>query len=667
MFTVIIAQKEYLERIEEYRLFLKPLTDSKDLAVCEWNTAGERFAEMLPSLPDTVGRRKEWRAVIICDESGLALRNPFDTVDFKSEPFPETIVGEVDDGIAEQYEAHQRSEHEKLLHAYEQASRQPLTRLTTFFCEAPTVTTPENETTDDPAFERYLAQFYKKQQLRAAIRGGEPLYTAAPKEIICISKRTTTVSENDFEIAWSSHTENEYSRFYDRNMYFDKMRYLVFDILPKTHRDYLFDSIRFLYATLLLAINDIPLSTLSPDRVYSLQCENDEEALRKLLFAYESKLNATKDLIAQRIQVLKEKQPVKLTDTEAEKIFCAKINIPVAITNDFDRSDLFVSKARIGLATDCPAHDEDIWQTEYTKSKKTLHRFLKQSRRSLTRAAQDARDNQERDLDKVSLLNEFQIEDVKEHIATEELGLLALDLPDLYEEDEYYDRLKKEDASIRKKIEERMTRRTTVAIGIAALIAYVIGFFTLFYKNAASNFFNISASLIITLSALGLFGLIALVTLFFLRRALTKRFDSYNRTMHGIDGDVEGAMAKYSVYLGHVCNVRRGFSVINASADYKDPDIAKVILYKKHILDIDTAKARTREVFGQFMVDGCDCDFSSITEYDYNFERPVEYVYPIPYSANNVKTIDFLNSGLPITIPVDFVKTISVRREELYD
>lgn len=667
MFTVIIADKNYLEKIDEFQLFLKPLIDSNSLAFCEWNIEGERLADMLPTLPAVVGRRGDWRAIVICDERGLEKSNPFDLVDYVPGRFHQEIVGEIDDGIAEEYEEFRVAEHGKLLQAYEDSIHNPLTRLASFFCEIPTVTRTESEANEDPEYGRYIERHQKKQELLERIRDKEALLTSVPQEIICIAKRTVPGMGEDYATAWASHDEEEYSRFYDRNLYFDKMRYLLFDILPKEQRNYMFDYIRFLYATLLVAANDIPLSTLSSQRIYNLQCETDEAALRKLLSAYEAKLDATKNMLELRIEELQEKKPVKLSDKEAAQIFCAKVSVPVILSTDFDRSELYPSATGVGLAGDCPTAEDNWWYMQYVKSKKALHNFLKQSRRALNRAAKTARESQEIDLDKVGMLNEFQIEDVKEHISSEEMDMLAIDVPNLYDEEGYNKILRERDSDVRHKIDERMTRNATWAVGLCGIFAYILGFFTLFYKNAFSNLFNISASAVITLSALGIIALTVLITLFFLRGALVERIRDYRRAMKTIDSDIEGAMDRYSSYLGHVSNVRRGFAVVQASEKHEDPNAAKIILYRKHLMDIETARAQTKDVFGPFMVDNKKTDLDDAREYDYNFDRPAEYVYPFPYSPGNVRNIEFLHSGVPITIPVDFVKNISVRREELYE
>ena len=85
MFTVLIAEKEHIDAIrQENKLFFEPFLESKELAFCYWNTAGQNLYDSVPGLLDVVGRRKEWRAVILNNAKGkfMESQNPFDIVDF---------------------------------------------------------------------------------------------------------------------------------------------------------------------------------------------------------------------------------------------------------------------------------------------------------------------------------------------------------------------------------------------------------------------------------------------------------------------------------------------------------------------------------------------------------------------------------------------------------
>ena len=106
MFTVIIAEKEYIDKIKEYNLFLDPFLKSGSIQYCLWDTTKDRFAEMLPSIADQVGRRKEWREIIICKEDGIDKQNPFDFVSQKPDKFSGDIYSDA-------YKTYLDKEHQK--------------------------------------------------------------------------------------------------------------------------------------------------------------------------------------------------------------------------------------------------------------------------------------------------------------------------------------------------------------------------------------------------------------------------------------------------------------------------------------------------------------------------------------------------------------------------
>lgn len=673
MFTVIIAEQEYLDKIEQYQLFLKPFLNNRDLHFCAWNRNKRAFAEMLPDLADVVGRRKEWRAIVICDEAGLEQQNPFDLVNLPAEKFAGALHGSTEKEAealdSAEYQAFMEAEHQKRMHAFDLASENALTRLVTFFCDAPTITKEEQSSLmeTDRNYAYYVVENRRKRELRAQIRNKESIETARPTEVLCVAKRTYRSDAEEFDTVWSSHTELEYSRFYDRNMYFDRMRYLVFDILPKNQRDYSFDYIRFLYATLVLGSQELPAGCLSAERVYQLECENDEEALRRLLQTYEHKMDITKEELLQKIKDIQTKKPRLLRDNEAKQIFSVQAVAPVLIDKDVHLEELYADTSQIGLSGDCPTEEEIVWNGQYKKSQKTLVKLLKQARRAIVRSARETHCRQEEDLSDVVLFNEFQLEDVQERIDQQELEMLRIGLVDLNDEEAFLNQMEEQNQQVLDKIKNRMSRNTTLIVGTLATLLFILGFMTLLYHNASHDAFDFVLNLTFVGAALGAFLVTVLVVLVALRYGLVKEYKRFNNAMHAIRGQISDAMAQYSNYMSHVYNIRRGYAVLEAAARKQNPDIGKIILYKKHICDIELAKEKVRDVFGQFMTDRVDLGTAEILPYDFDYDRPVEYAYPLPYTAGSARNIVFMQTGTQAKVPVDFVKSLTVRREELYE
>ena len=83
--------------------------------------------------------------------------------------------------------------------------------------------------------------------------------------------------------------------------------------------------------------------------------------------------------------------------------------------------------------------------------------------------------------------------------------------------------------------------------------------------------------------------------------------------------------------------------------------------------DIETALAEVRMVFGQFMVGSEHAKTDDLKPYDHNFNVPMDYAYPLPYHPGTARRITFVQKGVFADVPVEFVKSIMVRREELYE
>ena len=81
LFTVLIAEKPYIDAIRlENKLFFEPFLENKELAFCYWNPQGQNLQDSVPELIDTVGRKKDWKAIIIhnCTDEQAKQKNPFE-------------------------------------------------------------------------------------------------------------------------------------------------------------------------------------------------------------------------------------------------------------------------------------------------------------------------------------------------------------------------------------------------------------------------------------------------------------------------------------------------------------------------------------------------------------------------------------------------------------
>ena len=156
MFTVVIAEKNHLQQIEEMKMFLFPLMNPKKFSFCEWNPQGKSLNQVLPGLYDAVRHREEWRALIVCDDGGLQSKNPYERA-FYTPPRRKDFASE------EEYLAEVRA---RKFAAFEEAAKQPLVRLTAWLTDRPTVTKGKNNWLHrDPEYAEYRAELEEKERL----------------------------------------------------------------------------------------------------------------------------------------------------------------------------------------------------------------------------------------------------------------------------------------------------------------------------------------------------------------------------------------------------------------------------------------------------------------------------------------------------------------------
>ena len=707
MFTVIIAEEEHIKAIrEKNRLFFEPFLKQKDLVFCAWNTEGQSFTEAVPGLANAVGRKREWRAIIVAPRGGENLQNPFDLVDpepLLSIPRPVTEPGGIKEGTEDEQEsvndwyASWVSYYEKYWEVkqglFQEALEKPLTKLATMLCFKPAdfnlqmVRYKEGvddwaraqlkegdkpsvllETLENDQYHRELA--YKEQVRRdfftSFLSGERSIGIAQPVEVLCLSKRTTETGYFDPATFWEQHDYQDYSEFADRNMYLDRMRFMACDVLPEKHASHRVDQIRFLYNLMTIASNDIPDSALQARRLYVVDSINDEQPLCELVLSYDKKLNATNDVIEGEIEKIRGEIPGELSDLQAEELFCAKINVPVTIDKSVGTEGLQAPTDGYGFSSNCPEEERVRWEEDYATSLDTMERLVKQPRRAVKKAIEKLDTMSEVSDAQAGRLNSFQMDDVREFTEKEEDAMISNHVADIYDVSRYYQEMEEKDKEVQKVIERRMSRGTTITLAAIVLGLFFICFLPMVLTNRG-NVESISTAFIVVSLFLLVMGALLFICLVFLKLPLKKALRSFNETMAGIWAEVHEVLNKFSNYLSSVCNIRRGYSVLSYSEKNIDQYTLDIRLRKKHQSDIKMLRAILEEDYKDFITDEYKPDPELSKPYDYDFGRRKEYEYPAPYPAATERQVEFLERGNFATVPTSFVKRIQLRMEELYD
>ena len=696
LFTVLIAEKEHIDAIQQgNNLFFEPFLKNKELAFCQWNPLGETLGEAVPGLLDIVGRKEEWRAVILnnSDAKFIDKQNPFDVVDFNKISSIESPNRQLESNdLIEEWEQNWKAYYENLSQSkeivYNSALEFPLQKLSTWLCYRPEEyvlnEVVEKEDVYDWAIkeigreeikpsvrlelfekEQYKNDLRLKENLRRAFVAGNYLNIAYPAQVHCISIRT---SENNFfdpETFWNTKSDHEYSAFVDRNMYFDKMRFLVFDLLPKTHRNYRTDYIRYLASILIFATNAVPISSLQARRLYSIETKTDDTPLCTLITSYDKKLAATFETIENEMEKICAEIPSELTDKTAESMFCTSQDVPVVLDDSCNSEKVYAEKD-YGLFFDAPINELHKWNSDFITSQKELGYIVKQQGRSVKKSVSQAHLTSEISDVNISRLTPLQIEDVKEYTDSCEDEMVDAIPANLMNMSVYANKMEKESENIKSVLKERMTKKTVLILSSICLGLFLVCFLPFLFSNGNTGK-TVMTAIGLVLGMLGFLLVVMLVTLIFLRLAVIDAVQSYNSVAHDVLNDIQHSLKQFSKYLSAFCNVRRGHAVQNYADKNLDEYTKSLRIRKKHQEDIRKKRACLVEDYGDYLGDKTFCDEAMSRPYDYDFDQAVEYEYPVPFLAGDSRQIEFLSAGNFVTVPTSYVKRISVRMEEIYE
>lgn len=680
MFTVVICGKQLIDDcFRKYHIYFEPFLNNDDIAFCEWDASADSLETAVPQLKELISQRKEWRAVVVNDNSVFDSevqnrRNPFDYVGVTKKDY--------DFSTFEAVKCFRENEDRVM----NRALGNPLTRLSIWLCGAPIRRCPpvcydndrerlESVDNSDKYFElldelnlsavdveidRSRERKYTLLRDSFAIRG--ELFNP-PTSFIAIAQRIGDVEEERKRSSWVEHSEFDYSQFYMDNLYPDKLRYLIGDLAYLNDRRNESSYFNFLTALLIIASNDCPNDALRPYRVYRMETQIDAKRVKKLVSGYNAKLLATLNRIDEISKKLNEQESRPLANEEVEENFEAKIKIPIEAVNKDEREEMMAEYGEIGLAKDCPTDEVSYWEGQYRRIGKRFSRFLREPRRRVKTAAKESfRYNSTIRDDRIMRISEYQREDIQYVLNEEEHNMVSTTTTRLFNSAEYDEKIKEANRELNRKISMRMTKKNIIIVGIIAAAAFLAGFLPLLLGNTQTSK-AVLVSLTVTLASIAAFLLCGLITLIAQKRVLINRFIHFNMVMSGVLNDIERGVGAFADYLSHACNVMRAFSVLECC---DNPYEVKRAILKNHKRIIESKICEANEFFAGY-IDTAVVDFKeNVQPYDFDFTVMHSYEYTLPYSEV-WRDIEFLQEGNTVAVPVDYVKAVTLTREELYD
>ena len=699
MFTVLIAEKEHIDAIrEENKLFFEPFLENKELAFCYWNPEGQCLEDAVPGLQDAVGRTKLWRAVIInkTEAEFLKKQNPFDVVNCEAladltQP-PQQLA---EDANRKDWEDAWKKYFDDVAaikeNIYKDALENPLQKLTTWLCFRPEdfvlqdvkekqdvhewamaqIAREEKDEVKPSLFLEMMEREYSKKELRTKellrrqFVEEKYLYIHYPAEVHCISRRTADSSFFNPGTFWTSRQESEYSTFTDRNMYFDKMRFMVFDLLPQEHRNFRNDYIRFMASVLIFVTNPVPSSAMQARRLYQLETETDDAPLCTMVTSYDRKLAATAEIIEGQMEKIRGEIPGELTDKAAAALFCTPKDVPVVLDESCDPEKV-LTETDYGLFFDSPENEFHKWNREQQKSEKALSYIAKQQIRAIRKSVSQSHLASDVSDVNISRLTSLQIDDIREYTNNAEDEMVDSIPPDMTDISRYTKRLQEESENVKGTVSQRMTMKTTFALAGICLGLFLACFLPFLFSNNSTPK-SVLTAVLLSCAMLGVLAVVMFVTLLVLRMSVCNAVRGYNETAREILNEIQSTMKRFSKYLSAFSNVRRGHAVQSYASENLDVYTKSLRIRKRHQEDIRKRRAYLAEQYGDYLAGGAFCDETMSRPYEYDFDQKTEYTYPAPFLAGDSRQIEFLSSGNLVTVPSSYVTRILVRMEGIYE
>lgn len=694
MFTVLICSETIIRDCQKtYSAFLKPLLEQPDWSFCEWNPDGDTLDEAVPALRSIVAKHKDWRAVIVndrtlCGMEGIEKMNPFNVAgSVSSKEYFEKI-----DAIAKTAEEEERDEaevnaaikevildfREQKEKAFAKAVENPITKLTTWLLGAADSSRhsfkfkendePEEYEGEDTLLyeiDRYHARCYAIMHEHFV---DEPQIFHVPSEVILVAERR--LKEDTSITANGNHMEFDYSRFYEDNMYHRTLRYILYDMIYMVGRRDADVYFTFLVFLLTYVSVEHPGDTLKPERVYQTEAILDTKRISEMCHRYIFKLLETRNRIDIYSQRLDAQKKMTIDNATAERLFEKEVIIPVTIKNDFNTKTLMSKHDQIGIAKDCPGDEQEYWREQYKGIRRVFSKFLRSPKRSIKTAIDtEFRKKNYIDDNRVLRLNETQKDDIRYKLLEEEERMVKISASPINNEDEYVERIEKADKKIRDNMRLRLTRRASILVGLIGTIAFALGFLPWIIDNIKMHAAGTAQmiSIVAFIAGVALCLILSFLKLVGFRAKLVSLFREFNIVMDGVIASVSADLDSVSEYLSHACNVMREFSVLNA-IDSDTMKKRRTLYMHTHEINknIDSIYDKFFKYIDEDLIEehAKTIGHGEAYEFDFTDEEPQEY--EIPYAADT-KEIEFMQPGYVIEVPIDYLKEVTLRREEMYD
>lgn len=644
MYTVIIQSPETAQLGRDYRrLLFEDFIDRGELDFCTWIKTGDSVDTALPALYDLVAGKREWRAIIVQSERDRltgpesAPNNPFDFLENRHQSPYEVSESPI-----------------------------PLIRLTQLLGGV-----PEPELAFEPVMleedGKATRVVYRPRRSQEAIQEHKRLsekyqfFENRPREVLVVSTRQPVDNTaQEIAAAWNLRLESESSEFWHRNRYPSLCRFLTCDVVNERHSLYCGSVFKLWCAVLLLALNQVEASSLQAYRLYHLSLEMDRSRLSAAFSGYYAKMEAMLNQL--------EAAQANRESVESQTLRQApKMEQEVSVTfNAKHSSDLMVDTRPLGLTGDVPREEREYWGERFRRATRALTELLRAPARALDVAADDTRRRGVYPRDQVEILNRYQRSDLEEELektyfeTLEQRAKLGFDPRRRQKEREVIDQ------QVRRRIAQRLTRKRALIGGGVCLGCVVLGALPYFIGSGRQGGTALLWSLLVVVLTLAVCGGFGLAELWIQRKEMADAMEDHNRCMHDTVREVQNSAQHYTEYLSALCSYLRGRSYLDQEAALRSSKANEEQLSRGHRRAIAKCCALVRSwgaALGAAVEPGLG-DKPPAFDAAVAPEENLAYRFP---TRNQGRRIPLNQTGESMFSPYDFIRSITLEREELYD
>lgn len=641
MYSVIIQTQKTMETFSTYRSLFADAIHNDKVGFCTWNKNGKTIDQALPDLRELTDDKKEWTAVIICNDVGNrrktseGVRNPFDYVGDQPE-----------DELSE--------------------SENPVIRLTHMLGGLPAIEKrfkgriieepfKEPRLVYEPIEEDERFEAYDKLKKQYQYDG------VLPRSVILISIRLPWDEEEDISRSWRDHVESDSSEFWKRNRYPAVCRFLVFDFVRQGPVRREADMFRFWITVMLLATNKIDSSTLQAYRLYRVNTLLDKEIMEDTFQRAVNRISSARSVIKSDIR----KESRGFVSSEP-KLPDYSIEIPVFF--DLPKTaKCTVKPSTFRMISQSPMADIGMWDTAKKNAEDALVKSVRIADRALDQTANRMKDNYLYDEQEVVRLDKYQREDLE--LETDELYKNIIDIQGrlptskISTDEETEAKAVKVREYLRGRVTPKPVLLTYVAGIVLVLLAQIPAVVQYFIGEQISWTFVGLEVLTFTLVILLSGG----ITLLFQKKKLDSLVGSFNRKMQATFGRIQLNAGEYSDYLSAIASHSRGRSYLDIAASKSRSAASAGSMRYKHLAAIDLFLERLKTWGGAYHLD-VDYEKPEINDEiipDVMIPPADSMLYSL--ETGSMYDIEVNRSGMKINTPFAFISKLELIREELYD